>query len=118
MTDYTKLTRAEKTRFNARERAEDAADRAFSALDDLRYAVTIVRRDGTRILFDPQQARYTFATAARAQQRRDAFANSDERSQQVIREVYGPDSVETLAVSAVACYATGDPKSFYVSGGR
>lgn len=91
-----------------------AAIRVMHAQTVTRFVITHVQADGRRTLSEPMQGRCTYETAAVAEIQRAAMLanNSAER----LREVFGEQFIETVAVRPVACYvmrdgALGDPKT-------
>lgn len=63
-----------------------------------RFVIT-QSKDGQRVLADPQQGRFTYATADEAQERLDAMLSNN--SQERLREVFGLP----LEVRPCKCYA-------------
>ena len=77
-----------------------------------RWVITRVRNDGERVLADPQQGRFTYATQAEAQARLDAITSNKHNSPDTLRQVFG--DVTTMSVRCVPCYSGHfDPISIY-----
>jgi hypothetical protein len=74
----------------------------------IRFAITHVAKDGNRVLSDPAQARYMYATHREATQHLSDIlaANTKDR----IASVFGPKALTTFAIKEVDCFDNGDPK--------
>lgn len=80
----------------------------------MRWVITKVNKDGDRVLADPAQGRFTYATQQEAQARLDAITSSPNNSADTLRDVFG--DVSTLAVRCVPCHPRHfDPIGIYAN---
>jgi len=81
---------------------------SMQAASVIRYVVTHVNKDGMRTLVDKQQGQFTYATAALAQARLDAFTANNTPEQ--LAQYFGLP----LEVRPVECWPGHfDPKSIW-----
>lgn len=78
-----------------------------------RYMVSLINRDGARVIMGPAQGRCTYATPEEAQAYLEAVTANN--STDNLAQVFGKQSLGTFAVSPVECWAGHfDPVGIYI----
>lgn len=79
---------------------------------NVRYVLSFINKDGCRVLVNPMQGRYTYATQEEARKRLGNLLSANTEDQ--LKNVFGPQSIGTFKVSAVECWpGHNDPKSMW-----
>ena len=76
-----------------------------------RFVITYINQNGQRQLKGTNQSRFHSLTKSEAEQKLDAFINSNTLKDIVL--YYGKNSIGTFKVQEAECYPTGDLKSIY-----
>jgi hypothetical protein len=83
-------------------------------MNEKRYVLSRIDKDGLRVMVYAQQGRHTYATKEEAQVLLDAFLKNN--TQERLIEVFGEHTIGTFEVSAIECYPGHfDPIGCYIN---